>query len=49
MITQKQLDKAYWKGFEDGKQNCLNHNIRLMKLQLESQKRIQKDTTSKLR
>jgi len=38
LFTKKELkefgDLMYWKGFDDGKDNSLKHNINLMKGQL---------------
>ena len=40
---QKQMEKQYWKGFEDGRISSLNHNILLMKSQLEAIDELQKE------
>ena len=39
--TNKEKE-IYWKGFEDGKESSLKHNIILMKSQLKSQKEMKK-------
>lgn len=33
IMTPKEKE-IYWKGFEDGKNNALKHNIQIMKLQM---------------
>ena len=43
MITEKQMNRMYWKGFEEGKQSSLKHNINLMKSQIKSSKDITRD------
>ena len=43
MITTKQLNKMYWRGFEEGKQSSLKHNISLMKTQMKESEKINKD------
>lgn len=35
-IKDTLYQKAYWKGFEDGKKNSIKHNINLLKLQLKN-------------
>jgi len=45
----KQEIKIYWKGFEDGKQNSLKHNLILMKCQLEASKEIVKSSNKRMK
>jgi len=45
----KQEIKIYWKGFEDGKQNSLNHNIILMKCQLKASKEIVTNSNKRIK